>query len=115
MRQALTRVRPEPANESASSLAQHTDIRRKLGDADSARLLPRFRDRAAMLAEQRAALRRAVSDAVNEGRAVRIPVMAGGDPRDLRGVPVIARGVGGTSPGTNPEAETVRRSENRAA
>jgi hypothetical protein len=24
------------------------------------------------------------------------------DPADLRGIPVIARGVGGTSPGTNP-------------
>lgn len=30
------------------------------------------------------------------------PTPAGGDPMQLRGIPVIARGVGGTSPGTAP-------------
>lgn len=30
------------------------------------------------------------------------------DPADLRGIPCIARGVGGTSPGTNPLAHTIR-------
>jgi hypothetical protein len=32
-----------------------------------------------------------------------------GEPADLRGIPVIARGVGGTSPGTDPETATIRR------
>jgi hypothetical protein len=62
-----------------------------------------------MLETQRRVLTRAVCEAVNEGRAHQMPGTAGGDPRDLRGVPVIARGVGGTSPGTQPEAETIRR------
>lgn len=30
------------------------------------------------------------------------------DPADLRGIPCIARGVGGTSPGTNPLTSTIR-------
>jgi hypothetical protein len=30
------------------------------------------------------------------------------DPADLRGIPCIARGVGGTSPGTNPLTEVCR-------
>lgn len=34
------------------------------------------------------------------------------DPQDLRGIPVIARGVGGTSPGTNP-ASQAERSDHR--
>jgi hypothetical protein len=32
-----------------------------------------------------------------------------GDPRKLRGIPVIARGVGGASPGTNPLAAWLRK------
>ena len=32
------------------------------------------------------------------------------DPQDLRGIPCIARGVGGTSPGTDPLAVAVRNS-----
>jgi hypothetical protein len=35
------------------------------------------------------------------------------DPADLRGIPCIGRGVGGTSPGTNPLTETVRRLSRR--
>lgn len=31
------------------------------------------------------------------------------DPADLRGIPCIARGVGGTSPGTNPLTEAIAR------
>lgn len=31
------------------------------------------------------------------------------DPLELRGIPVVGRGVGGVSPNTQPEAETVRR------
>lgn len=33
---------------------------------------------------------------------------AGGDHERLRGIPVIARGVGGTAPGTSPEREACR-------
>lgn len=36
-----------------------------------------------------------------------------GDTRRLRGIPCIARGVGGTSPGSNPLAETIARDERR--
>lgn len=31
------------------------------------------------------------------------------NPADLRGIPCIARGVGGTQPNTNPLTETIRR------
>jgi len=34
---------------------------------------------------------------------------AAGDERKLRGIPCIARGVGGTQPHTQPLAETIRR------
>jgi len=81
-------------------------------ELEQARLLPRFRDRAAMLAEQRAVLRKAVRDAVEEGRSISTPQTAAGDPRDLRGLPAVGvRGVGGVIPGTQPEAETIRRAE----
>lgn len=73
------------------------------------RVLPRYTDQAihhdpleAMLARHEAQLAQA-----------RAKVAAGhtldADPADLRGIPCIARGVGGTSPGTNPLAETERR------
>lgn len=32
------------------------------------------------------------------------PRAAAGDPRRLRGIPITARGVGGTMPGTHPES-----------
>lgn len=38
---------------------------------------------------------------------------AGGDPRALRGIPAIARGVSGTSPGTRPDTEAVHRADRR--
>ncbi len=79
---------------------------------DEARLLVRFRDRAEMMAEQRAVLRKAVADAVDEGRSVERPQTAAGDPRDLRGLPAIGvRGVGGAIAGTDPLHETIRRAE----
>lgn len=69
-----------------------------------------------MVAEQRAVLRRAVGSsttpihAVPEDTIVTVP--AGGDEIRLRGIPVIgARGIGGVSPHTQPERETIRRSE----
>jgi hypothetical protein len=36
-----------------------------------------------------------------------------GDNRRLRGIPCIARGVGGTSPNTNPLRETIARDQRR--
>lgn len=35
------------------------------------------------------------------------------NPADLRGIPCLARGVGGTIQGTNPIAETIRRDQQR--
>lgn len=35
------------------------------------------------------------------------------DPADLRGIPCIARGVGGTSPGTNPEHHVIAQEARR--
>jgi hypothetical protein len=40
-------------------------------------------------------------------------ITARGDARRLRGVPIQAKGVGGTSPGTNPESEILRRGPRR--
>lgn len=102
--------------------------------ADQSRLLPRFRDRAAMLSEQRATLRKAVGSTLGGGPPYdgaghlagdpsgaapptgaaapggRHIMPAGGDLLRLRGIPVVgARGVGGVSPRTQPERETMRR------
>lgn len=52
------------------------------------------------IAERRAEKERA-RQRVDDGQLV-------GDPAELRGIPVQAKGVGGTSPGTNPATEVVR-------
>ena len=39
----------------------------------------------------------------------RLPLTAGGDWRALRGLPVVARGVSGASPGTQPELALVAK------
>jgi hypothetical protein len=73
------------------------------------RLLPRYTDKAiappdpleahiAHLEAKEAAAR----DAVAKGFTPQA------DPVDLRGIPCIARGVGGTSPGTNPATAVLR-------
>lgn len=67
--------------------------------ADTARL---YRDQAGVLAEG--------LDSSDAPLPKRVGT-AGGDPRQLRGVPIYARGVGGVVAGTQPEAETIRRSE----
>ena len=44
--------------------------------------------------------------------AARAKITAGAptpDPQDLRGIPVVGRGIGGTSPGTNPLSEVCRQ------
>lgn len=91
---------------------------------DDARLRPHLRhrertearhnDRKRMLEQQADILLSAAAD--NKRRGTR-PGASGGDPRDLRGIPVIAQGVGGTSPHTQPEASTVAKlsREKRAA
>ena len=56
----------------------------------------------AMLAQREAEHERARA-AINAGHTLNP------DPADLRGIPCIARGVGGTSPGTNPLTATIRR------
>ena len=54
-------------------------------------------------------MRQAVREAVADGREITFPETAYGDPRDVRGLPAITKGVGGTSPQTQPEAEAIRR------
>jgi hypothetical protein len=79
---------------------------------DEARLLPRFRERAKLEAEQARVLRKAVRAAVDERRELRFPAAAGGDPRALRGLPAVGvRGVGGHIAFTRPEQEVLRRSK----
>ncbi len=48
------------------------------------------------------AQREAAREAVAKGKT------QDADPADLRGIPCIARGVGGTSPGTNPSTAVLR-------
>jgi hypothetical protein len=90
---------------------------------DEARLLPHLRERSRL--EERARLERHQSSVLRteyvraeaEGTPVISPAFAKklpGDPRALRGIPIVARSVGGVSPGTQPEQETIRRSERAA-
>lgn len=67
-----------------------------------ARLLPRFRE------EDEDGVEDAIAKA--ESSSPR-PGVAGGDRRALRGIPVLASGVGGTSPGTSPGAQLERSSD----
>jgi hypothetical protein len=72
---------------------------------DDARLLPRARTGGALV--ERGRLRRdqavALRDSAGEQPGQR-PIAARKDPQDLRGIPVIGPGVGGVSPGSNPES-----------
>ena len=71
--------------------------------------LPRYTDTTihhdpldAMLA-RREALETQAREAINHGHT------PDADPADLRGIPCIARGVGGTSPGTNPLHAVIKK------
>lgn len=92
---------------------------------DDARLRPHLRERSRLEARddlerrQADALRDARAGAKAEGRETPFPsptsvATAAGDPRKLRGIPAIGRSVGGAIGGTQPEQETVRRSERAA-
>jgi hypothetical protein len=72
-------------------------------------ILPRYRP------ELRVQEDRSVDKAVEEAEDTPVPgeQKAGGDRWRLRGIPVIGRGVGGTSPQTDPLAEVLRK-ERRA-
>ena len=82
---------------------------------DEARLMPRYRAptpaereaRASLLAGQRRAL---VDAAVSSARGASGNADVAPEPGELRGIPVVGRGVSGASPGTHPEREVVRRS-----
>jgi hypothetical protein len=75
---------------------------------DRARILPRYTDSdiatdpLEIMFAQREAREKAAQDAVEKGRT---PLA---DPVDLRGIPCVALGVGGTSPGTNPATAVLR-------
>lgn len=75
-------------------------------------ILPRFtqpaleHDPLEILLSRYEAKRQAAIDAINAGTA--------GDPAQLRGIPCIAEGVGGTSPGTNPPSAVIQK-EHRLA
>lgn len=73
------------------------------------RLLPRFTDQAIEPdpLEALIAKREAEQEATRAAHA-RGDSTQQADPQDLRGIPCIARGVGGTSPGTNPAAVAYR-------
>lgn len=97
------------------------DRRPVIASSDDARLLPRFRDSAGVLLEQSRRYRaqaQALAEGLEEQPAERRPLRheltKPGDPRSLRGLPAIARGVSGVSPGTDPWAE-LERKERRAA
>ncbi len=77
------------------------------------RILPRFtqpqltHDPLAILIAQQEARTHAAQQAIANG--THTPT----DPTNLRGIPCIARGVGGTSPNTDPLRETIRRDQRR--
>lgn len=68
------------------------------------RPLPRFVDTS--VADERA-LARILRETGLPARAPSF-TLAEASPQDLRGIPVIGRGVGGTSPGTDPLNEALR-------
>jgi hypothetical protein len=51
------------------------------------------------------AKRVAKATGTSSGEALKVAVGAQPDPADLRGIPCIARGISGTSPGTRPGAK----------
>lgn len=73
------------------------------------RLLPRFTDHAVEHDPLEIRLAQIEAERAHAIAAIESGQHQDADPADLRGIPVIARGVGGTSPGSDPYAETERR------
>lgn len=71
-----------------------------MSDDERRHLATRYRQDQLTIQHSRA-VARAVSQSVDRTISV---VAAGGDARALRGIPVVARGVPGVSPGTQPNA-----------
>lgn len=72
-------------------------------------LLPRFHAASERIDDERK-IAQAVLDgkeAPSEPKSLRRALAKPGDPRVLRAIPVIARGVGGTIPGTEPLAALI--------
>lgn len=76
---------------------------RKTADIDDARLLPHLRARRPELVVSPDNGTTYVQTLQLGGKQART---AKAEPGDLRGIPVLAPGVGGTSPGTNPDSIT---------
>lgn len=78
------------------------------------RILPRFTDPEIVSDPLAIALaqRQAREDAARAAIAAGAPPA---NPSDLRGIPVCGHGIGSTSPGTDPLAETIRRDHRLAA
>lgn len=74
------------------------------------RVLPKYHRRQLEQLDQRR-VDRAVRESVQPRRVE--GAAAGGDAQTLRGIPVQARGVGGTSPGSNPLAYVLEREAER--
>lgn len=72
---------------------------------DEARLLPRARSASELVSRDREQVRALVDSMPAPGRVRPFPKA---EPGDLRGIPALARGVGGVSPGTSPESAIAR-------
>lgn len=72
---------------------------------------------AVIAAHEKAAQARMIEHALREAspseRATRGPITSPGDRLRMRGVPITARGVGGTQPGTNPLTQLLRKEARR--
>lgn len=72
------------------------------------RILPRYTDQAIEHDPLEQMLAQRAAEEERARRQVAAGVTPQADPADLRGIPCIARGVGGTSPGTNPATVVLR-------
>jgi hypothetical protein len=85
---------------------------------DQARLRPHLRGRGELEQGQAQVLREEFARARQEGIDMTAPRARGNDgvmvhPRELRGLPILARGVRGESPGSNPVAALLAKERRR--
>lgn len=71
-------------------------------------LLPRFTAASQRIEDDRKIARVVLEAGPSETPATTVRATLPGDMRRLRGIPVVGRGVGGASPGTNPLGEALR-------